>query len=59
MGEFHLIGDINDPTSLDPSDWTMLGILALVTKIFKFNLPQRSEQLQHLNDNQDENNNSD
>ena len=39
-GEFHLVGPHDDDTTLDPSDWSVLGVLALLAKLFKFRMPQ-------------------
>ena len=39
LGEFHLIGDYDDAATLDPTDWTLLGALALFAKMFRFRLP--------------------
>eukprot|EP01083_Nonionella_stella_P046213 123719_1 len=40
-GEFHLVGPHDDDTTLDPSDWSVLGVLALLAKLFKFRMPQQ------------------
>ena len=38
-GEFHLVGPHDDDTTLDPSDWSVLGVLALLAKLFQFRMP--------------------
>merc|ERR1719203_2013540 len=43
-GEFHLVGPHDDDTTLDPSDWSVLGVLALLAKLFRFRLPQQQPQ---------------
>lgn len=40
-GEFHLVGPHDDDTTLDPADWSVLGVLALLAKLFKFRMPQQ------------------
>jgi len=44
-GEFHLVGPHDDDTTLDPADWSVLGVLALCAKLFRFRMPQTIDRL--------------